>query len=173
MYTPFGKKQRDNLLTLANLGDKMLDALRPVVEKVPNTVIERVKSTGSGATDDGGAKKFIRTHNPGATSSRVGSPYYPDWAKRRSGKGLQTSKKDFWFDGNMWGTFKITDEAVTGTGVSFTLSSDGAVGHNGEYLVDIHSRNQDVNILNITNDEWEKLQNQMMAVLDKEFSKYL
>ena len=155
MYTPFGKKQRDNLLTLANLGDKMLDALRPVVEKVPNTVIERTKSKGSGSDGKGY------------------SAYTQKWAAKRSRKGLQASKKDFWFNGRMWGSYKIVKEEVTGTGVSFTLASDINDAHNGESLVDIHSRNESTNILEITDDEWEKLQNQMMAVLDKEFSKYL
>jgi len=88
MYTPFGKKQRDNLLTLANLGDKMLDALRPIVAKVPNIVSERVRSTGTG----GNKKSF--------------SAYNPDYAKKTGKSG----HKDFYISGTMWGSYKIVEE---------------------------------------------------------------
>jgi len=162
MYTPFGKKQRDNLLTLANLGDKMLDALRPVVEKVPNTVIERVKSSGTGENK----KSF--------------SAYNPDYA-RKTGK---SGHKDFWISGTMWGSYQIVKEEVTGTGVSFTLGTTDGKGSDGQFLSDIHSAERKKHkrggtqgegqlILGITDEEWEKLQNQMMEALRKEFDKYL
>ena len=152
MYTQHGLQQRKNLENIANIGENMLAALRPIVEKVPGIVIKRVKDTGSGASG-----KFIRTHTSG--TPRVGSPYHPDWAKRRSNSGLQTGKKDFWFDGKMWGSFVILKEEVTTTGISFTLGGNNADAHNGGYLIDIHSDNQGQNILDITDEEWEKIEN--------------
>ena len=142
MYTQHGQQQRRNLLNLID-EDKVLNALRPIVEQVPAVVTQRVRGTGSGS---GG--RF--------------SAYSNDWAKKRSRKGLQTGNKDFWFDGTMWGSYKIVGERIGDGFIQYELGTTGGKSRSGsEYLSDIHSDNENQFILDITDEEWEKLQDRM------------
>ena len=147
-YTAHGRQQRANLQKASQIGKDMLALFRPIVATIPKVVSERTKSTGAGA---------------GGTYSK----YSTDWAKKRSARGLQTSKKDFWFNGRMWDSYKITKEEVTDVGVRFILSSDTADAHNGGYLVDIHSDNQNQNILEVTDEEWDNIVDQMWDAFNK------
>lgn len=155
MYTAYGQRQRQNLIDLTQVGAEMLNVLRPVVEKIPAVVIKRTKATGSGAK--------------GAYSAY--SKFYP-----------KTGKKDFWVTGKMWGSYKITDEDVSASKITFTLSSEGVVGNNGQELVDIHSQNrtkyvpggwqgESQNILDITDEEWTKVEDAMFEAFKVEFYK--
>ena len=147
MYTQHGLQQRKNLENIANIGENMLAALRPIVEKVPGIVIKRVKDTGSGAKG-----KF--------------SAYNPDYAKKKG----KRSHKDFYLTGTMWGSFVIVKEEVTASGLTFTLGTTDGKGSNGQFLSDIHSETRTKHpkggtqgesqlILDITDEEWEKIEN--------------
>jgi len=137
MWTPFGNMFRNKLRSLAQ--PKIWDALEDAVLELPKDVTERVKKTGSGK---------------GGTFS----PYNKDWAKTRRRAGLQTSKKDFWFSGKMWGGYKIQEKKTTDTGVSFVLGGTEGKASNGEYLVDVHSNREGQSIIEPTKDELESLQ---------------
>jgi hypothetical protein len=137
MWTPFGNMFRNKLRSLAQ--PKIWDALEDAVLELPKDVAERVKKTGRGKDDD-----F--------------SPYSKDWAKTRRRAGLQTSKKDFWFSGKMWGGYKIQEKKTTDTGVSFVLGGTEGKASNGEYLVDVHSNREGQSIIEPTKGELESLQ---------------
>ena len=127
----------------------MLAALRPIVEKVPGIVIERVRSKGTG----GNKEKF--------------SAYNPIYAKQKKKSG----HKDFYLTGKMWGSFVIVKEEVTASGLTFTLgTTDGKSSDNTMFLSDIHSEPRTKHeiagmqgegqfILDITDEEWEKIEN--------------
>jgi len=151
MYTPEGTRQRNALLkvTTFNLADYLL----PVINKIPAVVIERTKSSG-------GAKGSY-------------SPYKTHWTKVRERKGLQTGNKDFWFEGDMWKTYKVTTAENTDYGAMFILSSEGAVGHNGKELVDIHSDKEGQNLLDITDDEWKDIEDELMIEIEKKIDAIL
>lgn len=150
--TAYGQQQRQRLIDLTNIGNEMLAVLRPIVEKIPAVVIKRTKDTGSGAK--------------GAYSPY--SKFYP-----------KTGKKDFWVTGKMWGSYKIQEEDVAASKITFTLGSEGVVGSNGQELVDIHSatrtkhvpggtQGESQNILDITDEEWTKVENAMFDAFKKE-----
>ena len=154
-YTAYGRQQRQRLIDLTNIGAEMLNVLRPVVAKIPAVVTKRTKDTGSGAK--------------GAYSPY--SKHYP-----------KTGKKDFWVTGKMWNSYKITDEDVAASKITFTLSSEGVVGKNGQDLVDIHSQSRTTytpggtqgesqNILDITDEEWTKVEDAMFEAFKTEFYK--
>ena len=154
-YTSYGRTQRANLLKASQVGDDLLNALRPLVEKVPGTVITRVKSTGS-------------------NEDKTFSAYSPDWAGVRSRKGLQTGKKDFYFDGTMWDSYKITKEGVTAMGITFVLGTTaGMTRKSGQFLSDIHSDNEGTTILDITDDEWDDLEDEMMVIISKKIGELI
>ena len=150
-YTAHGRQQRANLVRASQLGKEFLALLRPVVATVPKTVIERTKS-GSNY-----------------------SSYKPFWMGVRSKKGLQTGHKDFYFSGEMWNSYQIVAESITDVGVSYTLGTNGGVAHQaGKFLSDIHSKNEgmsgDKTILDLTDEEWKKLEEEMWVVINKTYS---
>ena len=104
--------------------DAVLKAVRPIVEKVPGIVSTRVKATGVG----GGSEK------------RPFSAYNSRYAGQRRAKGLQTGHKDFTVSNTMWGSYQIVKEATGDSSVSFDLGTTDGKGSNGQYLSDIHSR---------------------------------
>lgn len=156
MYTPHGQIQRSNLLKISNFGEVLIPLLRPIMDKIPATVVQRTVATGSGA------------------KGKYSTPYSRGWAKKRSDAGKQTGQKDFLFSGEMWGTYKVTDEDSSGSKITFTLSSDGAKTRGGgKFLVDAHSDKEGQNILDITDEEWTKIENEMFLIVEKAFSRYL
>lgn len=125
-------------MNISNI-ERLAKIAREHVEKVPATVIKRVKADGRGARG-----KF--------------SAYSTGWAKKRRQKGLQTGNKDFWYDGKMWGSFQIIKEKVGDSSVVFELgTTDGKSRKGSLYLSDIHSDNEGELIIDITEDEWDKL----------------
>lgn len=155
MYTPHGQTQRSNLLKISNFGEVLMPLLRPIMDKIPATVVSRTLSSGSGAK-----KKYS-------------TPYSKSWARKRQAAGRQLGLKDFFYSGEMWGTYKVTNEESTGTKITYTLSSDGGMASNGSHLVDVHSDKESQNILDITDDEWKKVEDEMFAMVEKAFSRYL
>lgn len=154
MFTSSGQRKRDNLVRVGTF-EGLSEVLRPVINEIPGMVSQRVKGTGAGA------------------SGSFSTPYSRGWARERNKKGLQTSKKDFWFTGDMWGTFKLVEEKIDAGGIVFTLASDGSLGHNGEHLVDIHSKKEEQNILEITQEEFNEIDKKIMDAINKYFARWL
>lgn len=145
---------RSALVRAQNM-EGLLNGLRPVIGKIPIMVSNRVRSTGSGAEG-----RF--------------SSYTNMWAKRRANAGLQTGNKDFWFSGDMWSNYKIVDEEVTKNGVTYTLGYDAKDSRNRDhFLADIHSDNENQNILAANEEEEQALFKEISKVIGENISAIL
>lgn len=154
MFTSSGQRKRDNLVRVGTF-EGLAEVLRPVINEIPGMVSQRVKSTGAGA------------------SGSFSTPYSRGWAKERNIRGLQTSKKDFWFTGQMWRSYKLVEEKIDADGIVFTLASDGAFGESGHHLVDIHSNREGQNILDLTQEEFNEIDKKIMDAINKYFARWL
>jgi len=156
--TAEGNRLKNNLLNF-----KIdLDALRAIIDKVPAMVVKRVKETGEGS------KNRFTAYSDGIIPR--GQYRGMTWKQVRSGKGLQTGNKDFWFDGIMWGSYQVTDENVKDLVISYTLTTtDGKTRGGTDYLADIHSDKEGQNILDITEQEEEKIMDDVFNVVLKSY----
>jgi len=128
MWTSEGRRKRDNLARAATFEgfDKLVNG---VMAELPQTIIERVKSTGAGASDKGGSPKAF-------------SPYSEGYKKKRRTAGKGTSKKDFDFTGSLWESFKLVGNQITGSTLTFIYNVTGQNSdsrRSNSRLADIHS----------------------------------
>ena len=143
--------------------EKVMKAVRKIIDKVPAVVIKRVKSTGKGVGD-----KFSPYSD---AIIKKGEHKGMRWKDVRSEKGLQTGFKDFWFEGDMWQSYVVIKETVGGGIMRWTLgTTDGKTRRGSAYLSDIHSNKEGQFILDITDDEWEKVSDEIWEEFVKTIS---
>jgi len=150
MLTAEGQRKKQKLATASN--EALLDALRPLVEKIPKTVSDRVKSTGSGA------------------EGSFSTPYSSSWSRKRSQRGRQTSKKDFSYSDSMWASFVIVDEKASLEGVSFRLAPTGTNEDSRKanyYIAQAHNDRENQNIVEMTQDEVDQFSREAAEVIAK------
>lgn len=149
MYTSKGQQLRSKLSQ--GVGNNvLLEMLRPIVQKIPQTVSERVKKTGQNA--DGGA---------------FSTPYSQGWARVRRKNSRQTSYKDFNFTGSMWESLGITKEQSTDAGVYFEITPSGSNsdGTNNYTIADGHGKRENINIIAMNQDEIDEFTKDVVEVV--------
>ena len=158
MITPQGREKINRLRVLLD-GEDLMERFRPEVEKMPAIIAKRVRD--GGGNDD---KKFS-------------TPYSKSHGKKRSERGLGTGKKDFWFSGDLWRSYKIVKEDATEESVIFYLNvtgenadSDGRKSPRSRPNKEIlrgHNERERTHILKPTKSELEDLGNRLGLAFKK------
>lgn len=159
MWTPEGRRKRDQIARAATF-DGLLDTVREVMSGLTNTISERVKDTGAGASEKGGAAKRF-------------SPYSDSYKPKRRAAGKGTSKKDFSLTDSMWESFKIVDEEVNSAMLTFTYNVTGQNSDSrrtNAFLVDAHSDREGTNILFPNGKELQELEKKVQEKVNEYLS---
>ena len=165
MWTSEGRRKRDALARAATFEgfDKLVNG---VMAELPQTIIERVKSTGAGASSKGGAEQKFTT------------PYSSGWAKKRRAAGKQTSQKDFDYTGSFWNSFKLVGNQITGSTLTFIYNVTGQNSdsrRSNNFLADAHSdsKHEGTNILYPNGKELQDLEEKLQQKVNEYFRNIL
>ena len=162
MWTSEGRRKKAALARAATFEgfDKLVNG---VMAELPQTIIERVKSTGAGASDKGGSPKAF-------------SPYSDGYKKKRRTAGKGTSKKDFDYTGSLWESFKLVGNQITGSTLTFIYNVTGQNSdsrRSNNFLVDVHSSNEGTNILYPNGKELQDLEEKLQQKVNEYFRNLL